>query len=55
MTHLHMDELWGRIEELQERLKQDPDNRMVALLLCATLDNYNAKQKLLMTPTYCDN
>jgi hypothetical protein len=55
LTPAHLDELWLRIEELNERMKQDPDNRMVALLLCATLDSYNAKQKLLMTPRHCDN
>ena len=46
MTKGHLDELWGRIEQLSEELKDDPDNRMLAVLLSAAVDNYNAKLKL---------
>jgi hypothetical protein len=42
-----MTELWGRIEDMTERLKDEPENRTLAIMLNATLDNYNAKQKLI--------
>lgn len=46
-TQEHMTELWGRIEDMTERLKDEPENRTLAIMLNATLDNYNAKQKLI--------
>lgn len=46
ITKEHLDELWERVEDLNERLKQDPNNRSTAILLSATLDNYNAKHRL---------
>jgi len=46
ITKEHLDELWGRVEDLTERLKKDPKNRSTAILLAATLDNYNAKLRL---------
>lgn len=46
ITKEHLDELWERVEDLTKRLKQDPDNRSTAILLSATLDNYNAKLKI---------
>lgn len=47
MTKSHLDELWGRIEQLSERLVDTPECRSTAMLLSACLDNYNAKRKLM--------
>jgi len=42
----HLDELWGRVEDLSQKLKDDPENRATAILLSAVVDDYNAKLKL---------
>lgn len=47
MTKAHLDELWERIEDLESRLLQNPDDRGVAMLLDCCLRNYDAKARLL--------
>ena len=54
LTQGYLDALWSRIEELEDRLVKDPNDRGAALLLSACLDNYNAKLKLLHMDR-CDN
>ena len=50
MTQAHLDELQARIDELYERLLDDPECRVTAILLNACIDNYNAKLRLLQQP-----
>lgn len=47
MTKAHLDELWERIEDLESRLLQNPDDRGVAMVLDCALRNYDAKVRLL--------
>jgi len=46
MTKAHLDELWERIEDLESRLLQNPDDRGVAMVLDCALRNYDAKVRL---------
>lgn len=46
MNKRHLDELWGRVEDLTQKLKDDPENRATAILLSAVVADYNAKLKL---------
>jgi hypothetical protein len=50
MTQAYLDELQARIDELYDRLLDDPECRATAILLSACIDNYNAKLKLLQKP-----
>tara|TARA_R100000426_G_scaffold1251_1_gene2248 strand:+ start:417 stop:578 length:162 start_codon:yes stop_codon:yes gene_type:complete len=50
MTQAHLDELSARIDELYDRLLDDPECRATAILLSACIDNYNAKLRLLEQP-----
>jgi len=47
LTPAYMDELWERIEDLESRLLQNPDDRGVAMVLDCALRNYDAKVRLL--------
>ena len=42
-----MDELWERIEDLERRLIDNPDDRGVAMLLDCCLRDYDAKTRLI--------
>ena len=46
LTPAYMDELWERIEDLESRLLQNPDDRGVAMVLDCALRNYDAKVRL---------
>jgi hypothetical protein len=45
ITQAHLDDLWRQIDELSERLLDNPEDRTLAMMLSGTLDNYNAKLK----------
>lgn len=45
-TPEHMKDLWDTIERMSERLLDEPENRTLAIMLSASVDNYNAKLKL---------
>lgn len=46
MTPAYIDKLWERIEDLEEKLVANPDDRGVAILLDCALRNYEAKLRL---------
>ena len=46
ITREYLEEMWERIEDMERRLLEDPDNRGLAMLLHGTIDSYHAKQKL---------
>ena len=46
LTPAYLDELWERIEDLEEKLVANPDDRGVAILLDCALRNYEAKLRL---------
>ena len=50
MTQAHLDELQARIDELYDRLLDDPECRATAMLLSVCIGNYNSKLKLLDQP-----
>jgi len=47
LTPVYMDELWERIEDLERRLIDNPDDRGVAMLLDCCLRDYDAKTRLI--------
>ena len=46
ITREYLEEMWERIEDLEKRLKADPENRGTAMLLHGLIDSYHAKQRL---------
>tara|TARA_R110002020_G_C15663226_1_gene717000 strand:+ start:317 stop:478 length:162 start_codon:yes stop_codon:yes gene_type:complete len=50
MTQAHLDALQARINELYDRLLDEPECRATAMLLNACIENYNSKLKLLDQP-----
>jgi|DEB0MinimDraft_3_1074331.scaffolds.fasta_scaffold00148_26 hypothetical protein len=46
ITKSYLDELWGHVERLTEQLKDEPENRGLAMMLDGTVRNYNSKLKL---------
>ena len=47
LTPAYLDELWGRIEDLERRLMANPDDRGVAMVLDCALRNYDSKVRML--------